>query len=286
VGNGESGMQRHQNSHHFSGDLQCCGVIRYGLKMSESLKLYRDEDKHEEDKKELFQQLGSTTQDNNGQKVGISCVAFPKHDSVIGENSEIEIVTRMHLNGRTLDYMWPNTFDGYASTWGVDEEFAACLTGMVLALKPKVLLETGTNKGRSTRALIEGLSQNDSNGEKGIIYTVDLIDNNVKSSAAIPVDQRWRVNCLIGKCPDVFVSPVLEDLRDIDFAFLDGGHTQSVFEQELEYVDAHRAKECTVVVHNARDEAWSEVEEFFKSYIKYPHISLPVHTGAEIIQMR
>ena len=253
--------------------------------MSESLKLYKNEAKHEEDKKELYEDMGSVAHNNN-QKVGIACVAFPKHDSVIGENSEIEIVTRMELNGRTIDYMWPNKFDGYASVWGVDEEFAACLTGMVLALKPKVLLETGTNKGRSTRALVDGLAQNDGHelpngivlaqGEKGVIYTIDLIDNNVKSSGAIPADQRWRVNCLIGKCPDVFSKPLLEDLKDIDFAFLDGGHTQEVVEQELEYVDAHRAKECTVVVHNARDERWNEVEEFFESYDKYPHISLPM----------
>ena len=114
--------------------------------MSESLKLYKDENKHEEDQKELYEDMGSIASNNN-QKVGISCVAFPKYDSVIGENSEIEIVTRMQLNGRTIDYMWPNKFEGQASVWGVDEEFAACLTGMVLALKPKVILETGTNKG-------------------------------------------------------------------------------------------------------------------------------------------
>ena len=263
--------------------------------MSESLKLYKNESKHEEDKKELFEDMGSVASNNN-QEVGIACSAFAKYDSVIGENSEIEIVTRMQLNGRMIDYMWPNKFEGQASVWGIDEEFAACLTGMVLALKPKVILETGTNKGRSTRALVDGLVQNDGHelpngvvlaqGEKGVIYTIDIFDHGINLSGAIPKDQQWRVSCLIGKCPDVFASPVLEDLKNIDFAFLDGGHTQSVLEQELEFVDAHRAEECTVVVHNARDETWTEVEEFFKSYIKYPHISLPVHTGAEIIQMR
>ena len=161
--------------------------------MSESLKLYKNERKHEEDKKELFEDMGSVARNNN-QEVGIACSAFAKYDSVIGENSEIEIVTRMQLDGRTIDYMWPNKFEGQASVWGVDEEFAACLTGMVLALKPKIILETGTNKGRSTRALVDGLVQNDGHelpngvilaqGEKGVIYNIDIFDpSNVDSTS-------------------------------------------------------------------------------------------------------
>ena len=250
--------------------------------MSEVLKLYTDENRHAKDLQKLQADMSSIS---NGHEVNLVCSAISS-DQVIGENSEIEILTQMHHSGHTHNFMWPNKFEGHAAVWSIDEEFAAYLTGMVLSIRPKVVLETGTNKGRSTRAIVDGLTYNDALNEKGVIYTIDLLDYKIKSSGAIPKDQIWRVNCLIGNCPDVFDSELLRDLEDIDFAFLDGDHTQEVVEQELEYVDAHRADECIVVVHNARDEQWGEVEQFFKSYDKYPHISLPVLTGAEIIQMR
>ena len=36
--------------------------------MSESLKLYKNESKHEEDKKELFEDMGSVASNNNPQR--------------------------------------------------------------------------------------------------------------------------------------------------------------------------------------------------------------------------
>ncbi len=49
------------------------------------------------------------------------------------------------------------------------------LTGMGEALKPNTVLETGTNKGRSTRAIAQGLVANN----KGLMFTVDMLDHDI-----------------------------------------------------------------------------------------------------------
>lgn len=172
---------------------------------------------------------------------------------------------------------------GKLKLWSIDEGFAEMLTGTVRALKPQVVLETGTNWGRSARAIAEGLCQN---GE-GHLYTVDMIDHEIHSSGALKEKHKPYVTQILGKTPDVFASdPTLANLNGIDLAFLDGEHTAKGVEEDLEYVEAHRADECVVLVDNTRDGQWPEAEEFFNNYTKYPCINLKTMCGTAMIVMK
>ena len=181
-----------------------------------------------------------------------------------------------------LDPLFPEKFQGNITVWGIDEGFADMLTGMVKALKPSVVLEIGTNKGRSTRAIATGLEEND----RGLMYTVDRTDHGIHTSGALTTAQGDRVLTVTGETPEVFEYHPLQELEGIDFAFLDGDHTAAGVEAELEYIDNHRAKECTVVIDNTRDEGWKDLGEYFKTYHKYPIVNLPTMTGTVIIQMK
>jgi|TARA_R110002012_G_scaffold2504_2_gene12113 hypothetical protein len=181
-----------------------------------------------------------------------------------------------------VDPTFPSQYHGKFTGWGIDEGLASMLTGMVEALKPNTVLETGTNKGRSTRAIAQGLVSNN----KGLMFTVDMFDHDIYKSGALTKEQAERVVFIEGETLEMFKCLPFQDLDDIDFAFLDGDHTAVGVEAELEYIDNHRAKECTVVIDNTQDSGWQDLQEFLKYYHKYPIVNLPTMTGTVIIQMK
>ena len=208
------------------------------------------------------------------------------YEGDLSEGSHIEVKPRMLCNDRgrgayEVDYLFPKRLEGHATVWGIDEGVAAMLMGMVRALKPKVLLETGTNRGRSTRAILDGM------GEDAILYTVDMIDHDITKSGAILPAQVDRVRVVTGATPEVFHSSPLSAIEGIEFAFLDGTHTKEGVIAELEYLESHRADECTILVDNARDAGWPELWDYFDTeYNKYHHVNLDTMTGTEVITMR
>jgi predicted O-methyltransferase YrrM len=204
----------------------------------------------------------------------------------IEENIPVRIEPRLLMPGKgrgnyEIDYLFPSKMSGRATVWGIDEGMAAMLTGMVQGLKSQVILETGTNRGRSTRAILEGT------GDDAKMWTIDMIDHAVLQSGAIPERHADKLVCLQGKTPDIFAEAPLASLQGIDFAFLDGVHTKEGVIAELEYLDTHRAPECTVLIDNARDAGWPELWDYFDTeYSGYHHVNLDTMTGTEVITMR
>lgn len=196
-----------------------------------------------------------------------------------------------------VDTLFPRTLTGQTDLSSVDEGSADLLYGLVRAIQPRVVLETGTHKGRSTRALVTALRDNylveimpyaySSYIEpaRGHCWTIDAEDHRIVASGAIPEDAREFVTPVIGWTPDVFQQDPLGTLEGIEFAFLDGDHTAAGLEAELEYVDLHRARECWVAIDNSRDEAWAGVHRTLYGYTKHPRISLPTCTGMDLIWM-
>lgn len=180
------------------------------------------------------------------------------------------------------DAMFPAEIQGTIDLYGVDEGFAALLRGMIMAYKPKVLLETGTHRGRSTRAIAEGMHENGF----GMLYTVDMDNYGLMTSGAIRQHEKHFVTQIVGRTPEIFDKEPLVSLEGIDFAFIDGDHTPEGLAADMEYVDTHRADECLVLVDNARDPGWPGVEEYFREYSKYPHFCLPTLTGTQVVFMR
>jgi|TARA_R100001530_G_scaffold115124_2_gene82076 hypothetical protein len=206
-----------------------------------------------------------------------------------GKPFEVKMSSMVH-GDRTdkvfrVNPVFPAILSGEWSFWGIDEGYASMLKGMVEALQPEVILETGTNRGRSARAMAEGLKAVTGHGPAGMIYTIDMVDHEICSTGAITEDLVPFVTSIVGKTPECFMMEPLGSLKGIEFAFLDGDHTAAGIDEELSYVDAHRAEQCTVVIDNTRDDHWSELREFFKSYVDYPCVNLPTQTGTVIIQM-
>lgn len=205
----------------------------------------------------------------------------------VNEGNIVEFKPTLSMRDRgkgpfEIDAMFPLVMKGPAFVWGADEGFAAMLQGMVRALKPQVALETGTNRGRSTRAIAEGLHWS----QRGHLTTVDFYDQNIYKSGAIPDDLAPFVTAVVGELPAVFEQEPLVSMKDIDFAYLDAGHTIDELVADMEFVESHRAEECVVLVDNARDEGWPDITEYFSTYDKHPHVSLDTMCGMQIIQMR
>lgn len=208
-------------------------------------------------------------------------------DGSLMEGAKAEFSPRLLMKDKgrgdyEIDMFFPRKIYGELTVWGIDEGFADMLSGTIRALRPKVVFETGTNKGRSTRAICEGLYDN----RQGILHTVDLFDHSIFTTGAIPEEMQGHVRRYIGKLPDILHEEPLSKVSDIDFAFLDAGHTAKDVEAELDYVDKHRADECVVFVDNSRDREWHEVQEFLNSYLQYPVVNLDTMLGTAIVHMR
>jgi hypothetical protein len=196
-----------------------------------------------------------------------------------------------------VDTLFPKAVVGHTDTASIDEGTADLLYGLVRGVQPQVVLETGTHKGRSTRALATALRDNAEiemmahsyTGylpTKGHLYTIDVEDHHIFESGALPDTAKPYVTHLIGWTPDLFTTnPYLKDLAGINFAFLDGDHTPEGLAAELAYVDAHRAPECWVAVDNSRDGGWPKIRAFLAGYTTYPRISLATCTGLDLIWM-
>jgi len=190
---------------------------------------------------------------------------------------------RPGVNGHVynVDVLFPRVLEGTVDTFGIDEDMASLLTGFIKATKPHAVLETGTHRGRSTRAIAEGLWSNNS----GHLYTIDKDDYNIMKNGAIREHELEFVTQIVGETPAVFENEILKDLMGIDFAFIDGAHDRKGLEEDLLYVNAHRADECLVLVDNAMDEGWPDIKGLFESYKDYPHIAITTMCGLQIIQM-
>ena len=190
-------------------------------------------------------------------------------------------VGRQHPSGGVaiVDTIFPNSVEMNIDMCGVDEGFAALLEGLVKALRPKVVLETGTHRGRSTKAIADALAYN----RQGHCWTVDMQDyGTLPKALGNNIDYVTQV---VAKCPDALYQPPLKDLENIDFAFLDGDHTGAGLSSELRFVEEHKAHFCYVVVDNAADMGFPDLRKVLNEYNKYPRITLWTMCGTEIIFM-
>lgn len=218
---------------------------------------------------------------STGHKIGVSLDTPLIHE---GHPFELRLVDHIDRQGKVFrsNPNFPYKYQGQWAMWVIDEGTALMLTGLVAALQPRVILETGTNRGRATLALAEGVAQCH---DPGMIHTVDIVDHNIFESGAVPEHLQPYITCIIAKEQDAFTQPPLKDLEGIEFAFLDADHSAEGVEGELKYLESHRADKCTVVVDNTDDDFWHVLRDLFKDYDNYPCVTLPTMSGLTIIQM-
>ncbi len=181
-----------------------------------------------------------------------------------------------------VDVAWPMRVKYSVDMWSIDEGFAAMLTGMVQTIQPEVVVETGTHRGRSAKAIVEGLKIN----RRGHLYTVDMDDYDVWDQIFDASDAPF-VTQVIGRCPEILAEAPFAGLDNIEMAFLDGGHGVDNVVTELDYVDRHRAEQCWVLLDNATEAEGDNrgVREALDAYDKYPKITMRSMCGTEIIWM-
>ena len=155
------------------------------------------------------------------------------------------------------------------------------LTAVVRAIKPRICLETGTHRGRSTRAIVDGLCHN---GD-GHLWTLDRSDHKIFESGAIPPHAQSRITRVFGSSPEALDGPSLSVVKGVDFAFLDSVHSAEGVLAEIEWLKVHMADTCTVLVDNAYDDGWPGLKALFADYEDYNHALLPTLNGMELIQM-
>jgi predicted O-methyltransferase YrrM len=195
------------------------------------------------------------------------------------------------LDGRRwiVDAGWPHRAKVELDMAGLDEGSAALLKGMVMALQPDVVLETGTHKGRSTQAIASALVFNN----RGHLWTVDMEDFGVAESGALSPHELERTTLNIGTTPGALEDMLQSEANPkgmpapIEFAYLDGDHTYEGVRAELEFVHAHSKKGCTVMLDNTLDGAWVDVEKAVSEWVKnepYQFVNLPTMTGMAILR--
>ena len=108
-------------------------------------------------------------------------------------------------------------------------------------------------------------------------------DYGLMTSGALRDHEKPYVTKIIGKTPEIFSSPSLDECTAIDFAFLDGAHDERGLKNDLRFVEERKGKNCVVIVDNADDTGWPEIKEFFKTYNDHPHFCLPTMCGMEMI---
>jgi hypothetical protein len=186
----------------------------------------------------------------------------------------------------TVDAGWPAKMEVELDLAGVDEGSAALLHGVVRAIQPDVCIETGTHKGRSTQAIASALVRN----ERGHLWTLDLVDFGVRDSGALDKIENEYVTLGIGKSPEV-LEEFFGKIGPIDFAYLDGDHTEEGLTEELWFVVGHMADECTMLIDNSRDDMWEGVRraiDTFRVSCTSPlrNVSLPTMCGMDILHLR
>lgn len=116
----------------------------------------------------------------------------------------------------------------FGNQMAVELEVGELLAGIVRAMKPKIIIETGTYKGFSTLMIASALKRN----ERGHLYTIDLNDWKVLEECRkfeldsfvtfIQGDSRLAIRELIAK------------IDNVDFLWLDADHTKKSILEELE----------------------------------------------------
>ena len=120
---------------------------------------------------------------------------------------------------------WINV-ESLGGGYAVEIEIAELLHGFVRAVKPKVVVETGTHKGFSALVIAKALQQN---GE-GHLYTVDLEDHKVRALL-----DRFGVGKLV-TVSNMYSAKFLKSMRAdtvVDLLWLDADHTKEAVLEEF-----------------------------------------------------
>jgi len=145
-------------------------------------------------------------------------------------------------------------------TGGVNPGDRRALFYLISALRPRSVLEIGTNVGASTVHIAAALNANDSDVGAGRLVTVDIEDVNDSPTApwkiaGLPFSARQRIEKLNGRAEITFITRAsLDFLADtnetFDCIFLDGDHSEGAVFAELIHVSRLLNEGGTIILHD------------------------------------
>ena len=147
------------------------------------------------------------------------------------------------------------------------------LYGMVAALKPHYVVETGTHKGVSALAMAAAMFDEDIDG---VIHTADPRGWGAEQNAAKFPHLAQYIDFQRCRGDEMNVD------GKIDLLFLDGLHERDEVLSEFEYLKPKMSEDCVVVFHDAGgDNAQVGVNEAVKK-LGIPNVAINTHNSIRV----
>jgi len=162
----------------------------------------------------------------------------------------------------------------------IEIETGKLLYGLIRAIKPTNVVETGTFEGFSAVNIAKALKKN---GE-GFLYTIDIKDYGSKEIFKEYGVDKW-IESIIGLSPRTLEE--IASVINIDFTFLDGEHSYNAVYSELEVLHKHIRAGSYITGHDyCRYKSIKQaVDEFVKKYSPmYEKVIISTFAGVFILR--
>jgi predicted O-methyltransferase YrrM len=163
--------------------------------------------------------------------------------------------------------------------WEIEPQVYPFIYGLIRAIKPNQVVETGTFTGKGTVSIVEALKRN----KKGYLWSIDIKDFGARKRLNNLIK---FVKLIIEKSPEALEKVMSEN--EINFVFLDNGHLYPTVSAELEVVNKYLKSGGYVAGHDYRPEhkgVFPAVNDFYNKYKdKYEKITITSENGFFIMR--
>ena len=178
-----------------------------------------------------------------------------------------EIVKKINAQGKALSY---------PAQWGMAQNSAICVYGIVRQTRPKIVVETGVANGFASRIILEALEKNGA----GTLFSTD-INPNVGGLVEQELKKRWILK--IGNPQNVLEDALKELGSSIDIFIHDSNHDYDNMKKELE-IASQKMSGNGIIMSDDIDENDAFVE-FAAKIGKNPEIIKSADTCLGIIRL-
>lgn len=130
---------------------------------------------------------------------------------------------------KRLTFLRANKIQPTSHHWNFSLSGDSFLYGMVLELKPKIVIETGVAFGNSSYCILSAMNKNGF----GTLYSIDIQPGQY-TGYVVPDELRQNWNLILGKSSKVVIPELFSQLSSIDMFFHDSVHTTDFMLWEYE----------------------------------------------------
>jgi len=165
--------------------------------------------------------------------------------------------------------------------WEIEPQVYPLIYGLVRAIIPNQVVETGTFTGKSTASIAKALKDN----KHGFLWSIDIKD--FEAGKRLEEEKLTKfVKLIIGQSPQALEKIMSEN--EIDFVFLDNGHLYPTVSAELEIVHKYLITKGYVMGHDYRPEhkgVFPAINDFLARHVdEYEKVTITSENGFFIIR--